>query len=230
MNTTHEDPRGSIGSTVSLRTVLFDLDGTILDTVGLILASYRHVHEEHLPDHDLDSDHFRRRLGTPLLDVFRELVGDGVRVAELVEHYRAHNRSRHDEMVRAYPGILTLLGELRVRGIRTGVVTSKIRDVTLRGLNISGVAAHIEVVVSVDDVVHPKPHPEPVVAALTRLGADPATALYVGDAPSDIAAGRAAGVRTGAVLWGPFRRDELAPHCPDHWFTHPREILAAVGG
>jgi pyrophosphatase PpaX len=213
-----------------LNTVLFDLDGTILDTIELILSSYRHVRMEHLPEHDLDDDHFRKRLGVPLWAVFTELVGEGARVDELVDRYREHNRARHDEMVRPFSGIPDLLTELRTRGVRLGIVTSKMRGVTIRGLEISGLAAHFEVIVSVEEVTHHKPHPEPVVRALSELGADPARALFVGDAPADIGSGRAAGVRTGAALWGPFRRDELAPHGPDHFFDHPMEIIEALRG
>jgi pyrophosphatase PpaX len=78
--------------------------------------------------------------------------------------------------------------------------------------------------VGADDVTRAKPDAEPVLAAMAALGADPATTVFVGDSPHDMAAGRAAGVRTAAVLWGPFRRDHLAPHAPDHWLDDPEAL------
>ncbi len=212
-----------------ITSVLFDLDGTILDTVALILESYRHVHENELAEHTLDPDHFRLRLGVPLWGVFRELVGDDAdRVDQLVDIYRAHNRAAHDRMVSAFPGVPELMRELRGKEIRTGIVTSKMREAVGRGLSIAAIEEYFDVIVTVDDVTHHKPHPEPVVKALSLLGSSPAETMYIGDAPADIGAGRAAGVRTGAVLWGPFTRQELAPHAPDHWFEQPQEILSVL--
>ncbi len=214
-----------------ITTALFDLDGTILDTIGLILASYQHVHETFLTDHPLDPDHYRSRLGVPLWGVFAEWVGDDpARIDQLVEDYRAHNRQFHDEMVSAFAGVPEMLTQLREKGIRTAIVTSKMRDAAMRGLELVGLADQFDGMVSVDEVTHHKPHPEPVVKALSMLGAQPGESIFVGDAPADIGAGRAAGVRTGAVLWGPFRRDELLPHAPHHWFEHPSEILALIRG
>ena len=210
-------------------TALFDLDGTILDTIGLILASYEHVHQTYLSEFPLDPDHYRSRLGTPLWGVFEEWVGeDRARVDQLVDDYRAHNREFHDTMVTAFDGVPEMLDGLRERGVRTAIVTSKMRDAAERGLDLVGLSDRFEGIISVDEVTHHKPHPEPVVKGLSLLGAQPGEAIFIGDAPADIGAGRAAGVRTGAVLWGPFRREELVPHAPHHWFEHPSEILAAL--
>lgn len=211
-----------------IETLLLDLDGTVIDTVELILSSYEHVRVAHLADRDLDDDHFRLRIGIPLWGVFGELVDDRAEVDRLVEAYRTHNLGVHDTMVRAYDDMPEVLAALRARGVRTGIVTSKLREAALRGIEIGGVAAHLETVVALDDVTHHKPHPEPLLKAMAALGAVPARTLYVGDAPADLGAGRAAGVRTGAALWGPFSREQLAPHRPDHWLERPGDIAAVV--
>ena len=210
-----------------IRTLLFDLDGTILDTIGLILASYAHVHEREFSHEPFDPEYYRSRIGIPLRGVFAERVGDDAeRVAELMDIYRAHNREAHDGMVTAFDGVAAMLDAVRERGIRSAIVTSKMRDAVERGLRLAGLLEHFEAMVTVDDVVHHKPHPEPVVRALSLLGAQPGETMFIGDAPADIGCGRAAGVRTGAVLWGPFRADELIPLAPSRTFAHPSEIVA----
>lgn len=207
---------------MSYRTWLFDLDGTLLDSVDLILASYRHtltVHRGAPPDDEV----WLAGLGTPLWEQFRAFTEDRLEIDAMIATYREHNLAHHDAMVREYPGVKDAVGRLRATG-RLGVVTSKLHRGAERGLRALGMADWFEVVIGADDVERTKPHPEPVLTAVERLGADPATTVFVGDSPHDMASGRAAGVRTAAVLWGPFRRDHLAPHDPDHWLEHPADL------
>jgi phosphoglycolate phosphatase-like HAD superfamily hydrolase len=86
----------------------------------------------------------------------------------------------------------------------------------------------MDVIVAADDVVNPKPHPEPLLRAAEALGVDPARGWYVGDSVHDMACGRRAGMRTAAALWGPFRREQLAPAAPDHWLDHPGQLAALL--
>lgn len=208
-------------STIS--TVLFDLDGTLIDSVELILSSYRHTLQRHrgmVPPDEV----WLEGLGTPLWEQFRHFTDDPAEVEAMVATYRAHNLEHHDAMVRTFPGVREAVDTLRSRGVALGVVTSKLRSGTLRGLAHCGFDGRFEVLVCADDVTRPKPHPEPVERALALLGATPGTTLFVGDSPHDLAAGRAAGVLTGAALWGPFPRDWLQRHDPDFWFTTPAEL------
>ena len=130
----------------------------------------------------------------------------------LVATYREYNLGNHDLRVTAYPGVVSMVQALRARGLKTGLVTSKNRTGAERGLQVVGLAGTMDVLVGADDVVNPKPHPEPVLKALDTLGIDPRQAIYVGDSTHDMHSGRAAGVRTAAVLGG--RSGER------HW--HPR--------
>jgi pyrophosphatase PpaX len=125
-----------------------------------------------------------------------------------------------------YPDVASVLETLSGRGVKLGVVTSKLRRGTERGLRLVGLLDLFDVIVSADEVLHAKPHPEPVEKALERLGADASTTVFIGDSPHDIAAGRGAGVRTAGVLWGPFRREELSSESPDFLLESPSEILA----
>jgi pyrophosphatase PpaX len=96
-------------------------------------------------------------------------------------------------------------------------------------LRVVGLEAAIDTVIGADDVTHPKPHPEPVLRALERLGADPGRTVFVGDSLHDMESGRRAGVATAAVLWGPFDREYLNRSAPDHWLTQPSDLLAVLG-
>jgi len=211
-----------------LRTVLFDLDGTLIDSIELILSSYRHtltVHRGATPPDDV----WLAGLGTPLWTQFRQFTEDAAEVDAMIATYREHNLAHHDAMVRPYPGVCDAVAELRQR-VRLGVVTSKLRAGALRGLKRVGMENWFDVVIGADDVERHKPDPEPVERALVSLGAAPGDAVFVGDAPHDLIAGRAAGVRTAAVLWGPFPRGTLEACAPDHWIREAADLGRLADG
>jgi pyrophosphatase PpaX len=212
-----------------LRVVLFDLDGTLIDSIALILASYRHTFMMHRGAPPAD-EVWLEGLGTPLSAQFRRFTDDSAEIAAMVDTYRKHNLAHHDAMVRAYPGIADAVRELRRRGRRLGIVTSKLRDGTARGLACVGLDGLFDVVVAADDVTRHKPDPEPVRRAIELFQVSADDAAFVGDSPHDMAAGRAAGVRIGAALWGPFSRDHLAPHAPDVWLETPEDLVRYFGG
>ncbi|HXI19752.1 MAG TPA: HAD-IA family hydrolase [Gemmatimonadales bacterium] len=209
------------------RTVLFDLDGTLIDSIALILASYHHTLAAHghppVPDAD-----WLRGVGTPLRVQLAPWGSTPELLDALVTTYRAFNLEHHDRMVRAYPGLNQVVRAIHGSGRALGIVTSKGREGTLRGLRAVGLDGLIDVVISADDVDRPKPDPEPVRLAVERLEADPATTVYVGDSIHDLHAGRAAGVRTAAVLWGPFARTQLEPGAPDFWLERPDDLSRLI--
>jgi pyrophosphatase PpaX len=207
--------------------VLFDLDGTLLDSVRLILDSYHHTMAAHGLPARSDAD-WLQGLGTPLTAQFREWAGEPEQLDALVATYRDYNLRHHDSQVTPYPGAVEMVRQVRVRGARTALVTSKNRGGALRGLRVLDLENAFDAVVGADDVTRPKPHPEPVLRALDGLGVPPAAALFVGDSVHDIASGRAAGVVTAAVLWGPFGRHDLEPAGPDHWLTRPDDLFVLL--
>jgi len=206
------------------RTILFDLDGTLIDSVRLILDSYHHTLATHgLPPRS-DED-WLRGIGTPLWVQFAEWGDDRETMEALIATYRAYNLEHHDSMVTVYPGVVEAVRQIKASGRQTGLVTSKNRSGALRGLALARLDGMMDVLVCADEVANPKPHPEPVQKAVGLLGADPETTIYVGDSIHDMRAGRSAGVLTAAVLWGPFGRSHLEDANPDHWLETPADLL-----
>lgn len=210
-------------------TVLYDLDGTLIDSVRLILDSYHHTLETHGFPPRTDA-HWLEGLGTPLRQQFAEWADDETRMTEMIATYREYNLHHHDSVVTPYPGIIDVVGAVRAAGCRTALVTSKNRYGAGRGLTLVGLESMFDLLVCADDVDNPKPHPEPVHRALKDLDADPERTVFVGDSVHDMHSGRAAGVKTAAVLWGPFDREDLADTEPDHWLEEPDDLRRLVLG
>jgi pyrophosphatase PpaX len=213
----------------AIRTILFDLDGTLIDSIELILASYRHTLIAHGRPPVPDSE-WMRGVGTPLRVQLAPWAESPEDLQAMVETYREYNLANHDRMISAFPGVVEVVRAVRACGIRTGLVTSKNREGARRGLRLVGLEDVIEIMVCADDVQRPKPHPEPVERAVTLLRADPRATIFVGDSIHDLQSGREAGVLTGAVLWGPFRRDDLEPAAPDFWLERPHQLRKLLLG
>ena len=209
--------------------ILFDFDGTLVDSVRLILDSYHHTMLVHgLPQH---ADAFWvAGLGTPLRVQFRRFTCEEEKVQQLIATYREFNLAHHDAMVTAYPGAVEAVRALKARGSRVGIVTSKNRHGLAMGLTLCGFDGLFDVLVTSDDLEASKPSPEPVYAALARLRERPGNTLFVGDSPHDIAAGRDAGATTAACLWGPFSREQIEPERPDHWLASFADLTALTNG
>lgn len=137
-------------------------------------------------------------------------------VDRLLTEYRAFNAANHDSMARPFAGTTEVLTELRRRGYKIAVVTSKGRELALRGLKLFSLDQLLDSAVFLEDTNFHKPRPEPILAALEKLSVSPRSAVYVGDSPHDIVAGRAAGVRSLAALWGPAPRLDLELAQPDY--------------
>jgi pyrophosphatase PpaX len=212
---------------LKINTVLFDLDGTLIDSVRLILDSYHHTLATHgLPPRS--DEEWLQGVGTPLTAQFSALRDTAGMLDALIATYREYNLKHHDRMVSVYPGVVDVVKALKEHGIATGLVTSKNRSGAVRGLTLARLEALMDVLVCADEVENPKPHPEPVEKAVRLLRADPTTTVYVGDSIHDMHSGRAAGVRTAAVLWGPFGRSHLEGARPDYWLEAPEDLLAVI--
>ncbi|MDZ4673600.1 MAG: HAD-IA family hydrolase [Gemmatimonadota bacterium] len=213
----------------SISTVLFDLDGTLIDSIRLIIDSYHHTLATHgiAPRSDTE---WLAGIGTPLWVQFAEWAHDPESMEAMVATYREYNLAHHDSRVTAYPGVIGMIQALQARGTRMGLVTSKNNSGARRGLKLIGMEDAMEVVIGADDVANPKPHPEPIHLAMERLGVRAEATIYVGDSLHDMHSGRAAGVRIGAVLWGPFDREHLTSSEPDHWLERPEDLVELAGG
>jgi pyrophosphatase PpaX len=180
-------------------TVLFDLDGTLIDSGEIILSSFRHatqtVLEREIPDEVLAA----AVGGSNIYEQMRAF--DEERAEELVRVYREHNEPLHDDLV-AFEGIERVLERLKSEGRQLGIVTAKRRRTVDLAFAILPLERFFDAVVTAEQTQFHKPHPEPVLTALERLGSEPAEAAFVGDSPFDMGAGKAAGVFTVAVSWG----------------------------
>jgi pyrophosphatase PpaX len=213
------------------KAILFDLDGTLIDTTDLIFRCFAHAWQN-----VCGVDHSRQEIlatfGIPLRIAMQKLlsgrqlspaafekigltVSDDEVVEQLLTTYRTFNAANHDALARPFAQTGQVLSSLRGRGYAIGVVTSKSRELALRGLQLCKLDELIDAAIYMEDTLRHKPEPEPILAALEKLRLQPDEAVYVGDSFHDIVAGRAAGVRTIAAAWGPMPRAELERERPD---------------
>jgi pyrophosphatase PpaX len=199
-------------------TVLFDLDGTLIDSIELILNSARYAFEK-LERVCPPDEEWLAGVGIPLFTMFGRYARDADDCDALIAAYREYQLANHDRLVRCYDGVVDTVKSLRETGHPLGIVTSKSEALAIRGLAHVGLARYMDTIVGCDSSSRHKPDPEPVRLALHRLGSAPEDAVFVGDSVHDIVAGNAAGVRTIAALWGAFRREDLEPGCPSGYLT-----------
>ena len=206
--------------------VLFDLDGTVVDSGGIILASMRHATREVL-GRDFGDAELMQAVGGPGLEA-QMAVFAPERVDELVRVYRDHNEPLHDEL-EACAGMEDVLVRLHAEGRRLGVVTAKRRATVELAFARVPVAYLFETVVGGDETEKHKPDPEPLLLAAKRMNADPAETAYVGDSPFDIRAAKAAGMYAIAVTWGRIHdRERLEREEPDAIVERTEELLEQV--
>jgi pyrophosphatase PpaX len=214
--------------------VLFDLDGTLVDTTDLILRSFAHTFDVHLPGRLPARADLVATFGRSLPAALEELAAlngavDPRRLAdEMLATYREFQREHHDSLIRPFAGVAGALATLQARGHRLGVVTSKMQQFARRGMRVFDLERHFDVAVFHDDVTRHKPDPEPLLEAARRASVEPGDAIYIGDSTHDVIAGRAAGMTTVAVLWGPFERDVLEAVRPDFLVSTPADLIATV--
>ena len=208
--------------------VLFDLDGTLIDSIELILNSARHAFRGRTARVPSDGE-WLTGVGIPLATMFGRYAVDEADLAALIAGYREYQMAHHDRLVRAYDGVVETLNALRGAGHPLAVVTSKSDVLAARGLSHVGLGEHFDAIVGCDSCTRHKPDPEPVHVALARIGYAPNDAVFVGDSIHDMAAGNAAGVTTIAALWGPFDRATLAPSDPSHFLERISALPALLG-
>jgi pyrophosphatase PpaX len=207
--------------------LLFDLDGTLIDSIELILKSARYAFDGFAGRAPTDEE-WRALIGRPLIDSFREFVPHEPEVERLVGRYREYQLEQHDRLVRAYDGIVDVIRGFASAGYPMALVTSKADWLAQRALVHVGLDDAIPVVVGCDSCTRHKPHPEPVERALDLLRAGPRDAIFVGDSPHDVEAGRAAGVYTVGVSWGAFTRDEMIQSGADLVIDEIEQLPQAV--
>jgi pyrophosphatase PpaX len=207
--------------------LLFDFDGTLLDTNELIIQTFQYVLDKNYPGKYKRID-ILPFLGPTLHETFDSV--DPENTEALIEEYRAWNKSMHDELSSEFDGVSETLKLLKTAGLKMAIVSTKKKDMVLRGLGLLDVEGVFDEVIAMDDVTKTKPDPEPILLALERLGIKADEALMIGDNYHDIVGGQNAGVRTAGVAWSAKGEVFLQTFNPDYMLQHISDLLQLVKG
>jgi pyrophosphatase PpaX len=210
----------------NLTTILFDLDGTLIDTNELIISTYLHTLEKYFPG-KYGREDVLPFLGPTLHEVFGAM--DPERVEEMVLEYRTYNLANHDALVKEFVGVMETIETLKKKGYKLAIVTTKREDVAFKGLRLMKLDSFFDVMIAYDHVKKVKPDPEPIFLALEKLGSKPEETLMVGDNFHDVLAGKNAGTKTAGVAWTIKGRDYLAKYEPDYMLENMTDLLTILG-
>lgn len=205
-----------------INVLLFDFDGTLLDTNELIIQTFSSILGEHFPGR-FDREDVLHFIGPSLKQTFDSIDPD--RTAELMAQYHALNKQMHDELVTEYDGVAETLRLLKAQGLKLAIVSTKRGANIRRGLKLMGIENVFDEIISLDEVQNPKPDPEPILLALEKLEASKEEALMIGDNSHDIEGGKNAGVRTAGVAWSIKGEAFLASCEPDYMLQHISDLL-----
>jgi pyrophosphatase PpaX len=209
-----------------LTTLLFDLDGTLIDTNELIIKSFLHTLEQYFPG-EYQRESVLPFLGPTLDDTFSKLNPE--KVDEMCHVYRTFNKATHDSLVTEFPGVPETMKTLKEAGFKMGIVTSKMSDVALMGMDLTKITPYFDTIVANEHIKKPKPDPEAIYKALDALGSSPEEAIMVGDNGSDILAGKNAGTLTVGVSWSIKGREFVSSFEPDYMLDKITDIYPIVG-
>lgn len=212
---------------MTIKTILFDLDGTLIQTPEIILSTFKELFDHYIPEVDLTDTLLSSFLGQTLFKTFENYVDDPKKVDELVEIYRKISEEKIDQGLYAYPGAKELLIYLKNKGIKIGVVTSKLRPVAQAHLVKTDLFEYIEGLIGYEDVTHHKPDPEPIEKGLLLFQSKKTETLYVGDHENDIIAAKKAGILTCAVSYS-LRLQEMLFVNPDFVIDELKHIKDLV--
>lgn len=208
-----------------IKAVLFDLDGTLIDTNELILSSFKKAFKEVL-DIEVPEKEITMLFGRPLVQTLGKYSES--KLEELIKTYRDYNESNHDQMCRSFDGVKEMLEELKEMGVKLGIVTSKREHLAKRGMKISGILDIMDTVITPESTEKHKPNPDPALKACELLKVNPNEAIMVGDATYDILCGKSAGCKTIGVSYTSIPIKELQRVEPDYFVDEPMAIVEIV--
>ncbi|HET6402297.1 MAG TPA: HAD-IA family hydrolase [Candidatus Kapabacteria bacterium] len=207
-----------------IRAVLFDIDGTLLDTFDFIYGAFEYAFTEHGLS-PLSRERISELMGGPLEEVYRTMApgSDPTLLAQSHRMFQSDNL----RLVHLFPSTMEVLTELSRRGMKLSAITTRSLRTSIRSLELTGIAKYFDIIISAEDVTFHKPHPEPLLKALQFLAVKPEEAIMVGDTRADIEAGRNAGTKTVAALYG-FGGERLRELDPDYAIEELKELLKLI--
>lgn len=211
---------------MKIDTVLFDLDGTLINTNELIIASFLHTLDHYFPN-EYTRERVIEFIGPSLHDSFSRLNPDNVE--EMIHMYRTFNHEKHDELVEEYETVKETVKALHEKGYKLGIVTTKRSETARMGLKLTGLDPYFPVLVGIDDVEKVKPDPEPLLKALEQLNSSPEQAIMVGDSQYDVLGGKNTGTKTAAVAWTIKGREFIEAYNPDVMLETMSDLLTFLG-
>lgn len=207
-----------------MKAIVFDLDGTLIDSIPLISLSFEHTFDRlGIP---WGQGEVLNTIGLPLRDVAKHYAPDNAE--EFLSIYAEFQVKTQEKLLKPFPEAKKTLSRMQEKGYRTGIVTSKRRKATRESLSITGLDKYLEVVVAVEDAGRPKPNPDSLLSALEQLDTPPAKSVYIGDSIYDIITGKNAGAATIGVTWGIAVKDDLKKQQPDFLVDSWEELRSAI--
>ena len=211
-----------------INTVLFDFDGTLMNTNELIYNSWQHTFRT-IKGTEGDPDMIKRSYGDILAKTIAEFFPDYPQ-EEAIEIYRSYQVGRFSDDIYPFPGMLELVRELKEKGYKVAVVTSRLRNTTLEGLNKYGLDEIVDAVITADECKAHKPEPEPALMAMRAMGSRAEETVMVGDSKYDIGCANNAGVTSVLVDWAVaiYDREQEGIFKPDYTIAEAEDLWGII--
>lgn len=210
-----------------IETIIYDLDGTLIDTNDIIINSFRSTFKKFEPDKELTLEKIKTFIGPPLGTTFRNYTNDPFKIQDMIDTYRSHYIENEKDNFHLYPGVLTTLNKLKQLGYKLAILTSKSREAATPSFQRTGLSNYFDLFVCVDDVKNAKPHKDAVNTVLNQLHSSK-EAIMIGDNKGDILAGKNAGIYSAGVAWALKGSLHLQEANPDYILKDMNDIFSIL--
>ncbi|MGE4571450.1 MAG: HAD-IA family hydrolase [Candidatus Izemoplasmatales bacterium] len=211
---------------LKINAVLFDLDGTLVDSNQLLIDAFKHTLEHYCPKLKFTNNDYIHMIGPSLEETFSKLTNNHKMISQMIDFFRKYYTDHEQESIKIYPNLISSLKELKRMKIQTGIVTTKFKASALPSIEMFELNKYIDIYVYLDSVTKVKPHPEPIYKAISLLK-DPQMVMMIGDNPSDILSGKNAKILTCGVEWS-YKKDLLKKTKPDFWMTNFNQLSMII--
>ncbi|MDA3931619.1 MAG: HAD-IA family hydrolase [Tenericutes bacterium] len=209
-----------------INAVLFDLDGTMVDSNQILIDSFSHTFNHFFPKIAYTYDDYIHMIGPTLEETFSKLEKDTEKVQNMIRFFREYYKTNEYASITIYPNLIDTLKALKEMGIQSGIVTTKFKESALPSIDYFELHKYIDVYVYLDDIKNPKPDAEPIHYAISHLK-NPKQMIIIGDNPSDIYAGKNANILTCGVEWS-LKKKQLKSANPDFWLTDFNQLIPII--